>query len=196
MKKLIALVIAFAVLGLSWFYFTPHLALKSMKAAADAKNGAKLAEHVNFPVLRESLKTRLNTKLSERASKEGQSNPLSGLSSALFSKMVDPLVEKMVTPESLVAMMKGSASLLSKAPSDHPSKPAAKDSLPTGKGVSEKDRASGMKDAEQDISLSYESFNRFTAAVKKKTASDKPITLTLHREGFSTWKLVDVNFPL
>jgi Protein of unknown function (DUF2939) len=190
MKKLISIFIALALVGLAaWFYLTPHLTLRSIKAAADLKDGPQLAKHVNFPVLRESLKMRLNGKLSERASMQGPSNALSGLSSALFSKMVDPLVDKMVTPENLVSIVKGSASLFPKESSASKPKSNEGETIPPAKGAEPKERES-----EQEVSMSYESFNRFNALIKKKNSNEAPLILMLQREGLVSWKLVDVNF--
>jgi Protein of unknown function (DUF2939) len=186
MKKLFSLTAVLAVFALcGWFYFTPHLTLKSMKDAADSRNGEKLVEHVNFPLLREAIKARLNSKLSDRASKEGQTNPLSGLSTALFAKMVDPLVEKMLTPDNLMTVFKGNASALPMG------RPQGKD---RDQGKSEEEPKG--KESTQDISMGYESFNRFSASVKKKGSKDAPVTIHLQREGIVSWKLIDIDFPL
>ena len=186
MKKLFLLPVMLGVLALGvWFYFTPHLALKSMKDAAETKNGEKFVEHVNFPRLQEALKARLNSTLSERASKEGQTNPLSGLSAALFAKMVDPLVEKLVTPDNLIAAFKGNAPALPIG------RPQNKDS---GQGKSGEE-ATG-KDSSQDVSMSYVSFNRFSVSVMNKGSKDAPVTLLLQREGIGSWRLVDIDFPM
>lgn len=156
-----------------------------MKDAAESKNGEKLLGHVNFPLLREALKARLNSKLSERASKEGQTHPLSGLSTVLFAKMVDPLVDKLVTPNSLMAVLNGNPISL---PMGHP----PSNEQDRGKRG---DEAKG-KASSQEVSMSYESFNRFSASVKKRGSNDAPITLLMQREGIGSWKLIDIDFPL
>ncbi len=196
MKKLFSLSAFLAVFSLGvWFYFTPHLTLKSMKEAADGRNGEKLAGHVNFPLLRESLKARLNSRLSERASREGQINPLSGLSSALFAKMVDPLVEKMVTPDNLIAVIKGKSSAF---PAGRPqSKPEPGTPDQREDHDQEKDEAAAKgTESGQDVSMSYEGFNRFSASITKTGSKDAPVTLLLQREGLASWKLVDISFSI
>lgn len=156
-----------------------------MQEAAESKNGEKLAGHVNFPRLREALKARLNSKLSARVSKEAQTHPLSGLSTALVAKMVDPLIEKMVTPNSLMAVFNGNTSALPLG------RPQRKEQDPGKNGEEAK-----SQESIQEVSMSYESFNRFTASVKKRDSNDAPITLLMQREGIASWKLIDIDFPL
>jgi Protein of unknown function (DUF2939) len=194
MKKPFPLILALIALLISvWFYFTPHLTLKNMKSAVDNKSVEQLAEYVDFPRLRESLKVRLNTKLGERATREGQSReglspPLSGLSGALFSKMVDPMVDTLITPTSLMAILKGGAMALSKPAPDSQGESGSKrsDKVPN---------ASLRAESIQDVSMSYEGFNRFSATVKKTGSNDAPLTIYLQRQGLVTWKLVDVSLP-
>jgi hypothetical protein len=84
MKTKTKLSAAFLLIAVStWFYFTPHLAAKEMKSAADAKDAAKLSSYVNFPVLKENLKARFNAKVAAVVSKDKSANSVGALGSAM-----------------------------------------------------------------------------------------------------------------
>ena len=54
--KAIAGVLALTVAAVGgYWYYSPHLALKSMQTAAQEKDADKFNEHVDYPKLRESF---------------------------------------------------------------------------------------------------------------------------------------------
>lgn len=48
----IALPLLIAVLAI-WLFFTPHLAFRGMRAAAEARDAEKLSSYINYPGLKE-----------------------------------------------------------------------------------------------------------------------------------------------
>lgn len=98
----------------TWFYFTPHLAVSGMKSAAEAKDAAKLSRYVNFPALKESLKADFNAKLASEVAKETDGNLFAVLGAALAAAFINPMIDALVTPESLAMMMKGDKPQLAK----------------------------------------------------------------------------------
>jgi hypothetical protein len=165
---------AFLLIAVStWFYFTPHLAAKEMKSAADAKDAAKLASYVNFPVLKENLKTRFTAKVAAGVTKDKSANPVGALGSAMVGAFVNPMVDALVTPENLAKMMEAS-------------KPQA------GKS----DEQTKSSDSDADVSTYYESFNRFVVKVKKKGSKEEPVGLVFNRDGLFSWKLADLQLSL
>jgi hypothetical protein len=173
---IIALIIAFG----TWFYFTPYLAVDGMKSAAEAKDAARLSSYVNFPALRNSLKATFHAKLVSNARKTRNDSFFSALGSAMAVAFVNPVIEALyinpmidtyVTPASLARMMKG----------ENP-----------------QSRTGGTqsKPAEPDISMSYESFDRFVVNVKKKGSTKKPVGLVFNRDGLFSWKLSALRLPI
>ncbi len=164
----------FAVIAFStWFYFTPHLAVSGMKSAAEAKDAAKLSGYVNFPSLKESLKANFNAKLASVVAKEADGNPFGALAGLLVAAFINPMIDALVTPESLAMMMRGEKPQLNMNTAQ--SKPSESDS---------------------DTSMSYESFDRFVVTFKKKGSADEAMGLVFNRDGMFSWKLSALRLPM
>jgi hypothetical protein len=157
----------------TWFYFTPHLAAKGLKSAAEAQDSAKLSSYVNFPALKESLKANFNAKLASEVTKEKGNNPFSALGSAMAAAFINPMIDALVTPESLAMMMKGNKPQSTKKPEQMKS-----------------------SDADAEVSTAYESFDRFVVKVKKKGTTEEPLGLVFNREGMFSWKLSALRLPM
>jgi len=156
-----------------WFFFTPHLAVSAMKSAAEAHDSAKLSSYVNFPALKENLKATFNAKLASEVTKEKDGNPFAALGAAMAAALINPMIDALVTPESLAMMMKGD------------------------KPQSEKNSAPSTQ-AEQpaDTTMSYESFDRFVVTVKKKDETGEPVDLVFNRDGMFSWKLSAIRLSI
>lgn len=137
-----------------------------MKSAAEARDAARLADYVNFPALKESLKGSVNAKIAASTSKEMAGNPFGAPGMALAAAMIGPMVDALVTPENLSLMMKGSK--------PQPGRPAEE---------------SKSNDADVNVSMSYETFDRFVVTVGKKGATETPIGFVFLRDGLISWKL-------
>ena len=171
-KTKLSVAILFVVFT-TWFYFTPYLAVSGMKSAAEAKDAAKLSGYVNFPAVKESLKASFNAKLASQVAKEKDGNPFGALGAALAAAFINPMIDALVTPESLAMMMKGDKSQPAKTAAQ--SKPAESDA---------------------DTSMAYESFDRFVVTVKKRGSTDEPLGLVFNREGTFSWKLSSLRLPI
>lgn len=170
----IATTVIAAVVGV-WFYFTPYIAANNMKKAAEANDSATLSSYINFPSLKESLKANFNAMLATEVVKSKDSNPFEALGAALAAAFINPMIDALVTPESLAMMMQGN-----------------KPDLEKGAARTEK-KPSGASDTE--MTMGYESFDRFAVSVKKKGDADDPVTFVFHREGLLTWKLASLRLP-
>ncbi|WP_417069815.1 DUF2939 domain-containing protein [Niveibacterium terrae] len=171
-KIKISIAALFVVLGVG-FFFTPYLAVNSLRSAAEARDAEKLASHVDFPALKESLKATFNARLAAEVAKGKQGNAFSALGAAMAAAFINPMIDALVTPESLAMMMKGA-------------KPqSGKDGVP-----------SKESDPGADISMSYESFNRFVVAVKARGEAEEPVVFVFNRDGIIFWKLSAIRLPL
>ena len=163
-----------AIASATWFYFTPHLVAQEMASAAAERNAAKLSRHINFPSLRDSVKAGISAKMASELVLNGNpDNPFAALGLALGTALVNPVVDAVVTPEGVAAIMRG------ERPMDQ-------------KGANGK--STGNK-SDIDTSIHYESFDRFVVAVKKAGLSDDPFLLVFHRDGIFGWKLSELRFP-
>jgi hypothetical protein len=177
MAKLVKVLIGFALLAVvGWFFASPYLAVKNMKDAADKRDAATLSSYVNYPALKENLKASFSASMNAKAT-EKSDNPLAGFGATLASAFMGPMIDAIVTPDSLAAMMRGQ-------------KPKA------AGGASEpatQDVATEKKSA-PDVQLGYESLNRFVVRVSPKDKPEQKTALVFLREGWS-WKLNAVELP-
>lgn len=171
-KIKLSIIIILVAFG-TWLYFTPYLAVNGMKAGAEAKDAAKLSSYVNFPALKESLKASFHAKLASGAAKKPEGNPFGAVGAALAVAFVNPMIDALVTPESLAMIMKG----------DKPQ--------PIQNAAQSKPSESGT-----ETSMSYESFDRFVVSVKKKGETGEPLGLVFNRDGLFSWKLSALRLPL
>ena len=111
-KKLFLALLGVAVLlvllgGGSYVYFSPHLALREIEAAAKRHDTSALSERVNFPAVRASLKQQIKARIDQGA--QQSTNPFAALGSALAGALTDPAVDALVTPDNVAAMLRGEA---------------------------------------------------------------------------------------
>jgi hypothetical protein len=173
----IGAVVVLLVAVSGWYYYTPYLAVKNMRAAAESKDSATLSRYINFPSVRESLKASLNAKMLSEMAKKQEGNPFAALGAAFAMALVGPMVEAMVTPEALAMMMKGE-------------KPSLEKSKPTAT------TASATSESDTETSMSYENFDQFVVSTRKKGATDDPVALVFQREGLFSWRLSAIRLPL
>jgi len=174
-KSIASILFAIAAIASAvWFYFTPHLVAQEMASAAAERNAAKLSRHINFPSLRDSVKAGISAKMASELVLNGNpDNPFAALGLALGTALVNPIVDAIVTPEGVAAIMRG------EQPMD---KSGAK-----GKPADSK--------SDVETAVHYESLDRFVVAVKKTGSSKDPLMLVFHRDGIFGWKLSELRFP-
>ncbi len=160
-----AIVIAVLCVG---FYFTPHIAVNSMKSAVEARDAARFSQYVDYPALRESLKRELTAKLVGETQGKNK-DPFAAMGASMAAAFIDPAVDKLMTPEGLAMLMAGGK----EAPAKRNKK------------------APGPK-AEIDMAMAYESFNKFIVALWEKDKQNDAVQLVFNRDGFFSWKLAAV----
>ncbi len=105
----------------------PYLALNGIRDGIVAEDEAALAAHIDFPVLRESMKEQIAAAMTARMEERSGGDPEMIAMGKLFaSKMVEVMVDKIATPAGLAMMTstKGAEERLNK------------DNVLTGLGVS------------------------------------------------------------
>jgi len=169
-----------------WFYFTPHLAVESMRDAANAKDAPKLSRYIDFPAVRESVKATFTAKMMSEMAKTGSSdnNPFAALGVVLATAMIGPMVDVMITPEGMAMMMKGEKPT--------PAKVASQAKQPNPQSVAVQDAG----DPQIETSMFYEGFDQFVVTMKKVGSTDDPIGFVMQRRGLFSWKVTSIRLPL
>lgn len=102
----LAIVVLIATVG-GWYVASPAYAMSQLKSAAETGDADQLEERIDFPKVRESLKSQLRAVMAREIAKpELQDNPFGKLGAMVAMGMVDGMVEGFVTPESISEMIK------------------------------------------------------------------------------------------
>lgn len=175
---------AVAVLALllgAYWYASPYLALRTLQAAAKARDADRLNEHVDYPRLRESLKGQFSAKLArEMGGDAGSHDALGQLGAALGTTLGmalgDRLIDALVQPEMVMRALT-EAELRPRMGHDKP-----------GEG----------SPAEPAVTWTSERVNLNTLVVYGHRQADAPedrLGLVFERSGFADWKLTEIRLP-
>lgn len=171
MKKWVGLIaVAILVVG-GYFIASPYLAASALKTAAIEGDGDSLETSVDFPAVRESLKSQMTIALNEKMQNDPEmsANPFSGLAMLMVPKIVDQAIDVYVTPEGLAQLAQGK-------------KPKA-DNAPASDGTS------------TEFEYEWVSIDRFRVTPKTVDGESTPPSLLFERRGFSDWKLIRLELP-
>jgi Protein of unknown function (DUF2939) len=168
-----------ALAVVAWVYLTPYLAARSLHSAVDARDAARIADHVNFPELRQSMKAGLLAKMTGATAAKGDEASVL-LGSAFANVLISPMVDAMVSPEGLAKLLNGEKQAPVKTQSPPPQDADKTDDKDSGKDMQR--------------SMGYETLNRFVVTFTKPTESQS-ISLVFTREGALTWKLSGLRLP-
>ena len=152
-----------------WMYFTPHIALRRIQAAAERGDSRELAELVDFPALRNSVKDEIRGAVSRSVSSD-PGNPFGAVGGMIAGALAGPVVETVVTPSGIAALTHGQR--------------------PSEDGETTDD---GNWRENVRIDRGYEGMNRFVVTYREPDSRDERVSLVLTREGLG-WKLTGVRF--
>lgn len=169
-KKLVGAIVAILVLVAGIYIGSPYWAVHSLKTAAIEANTDKLDAAVDFPSVRESLKSQFSAALMTKMTTdpEMKGNPFAGLGAMLVPAMVNRMVDAFVTPEGMAAMIRGQ-------------KPGE------AKKVSENPNIASTTE--------YVGLDRFRVRLRNVANNQEGPSLLMERRGFATWKLIKVEMP-
>ncbi|MBY0238196.1 MAG: DUF2939 domain-containing protein [Burkholderiaceae bacterium] len=174
MTRLLKLAIPAIVLAAgAWLYATPYLAVNGMRSAAQARDAQRLSGYIDFATVKENLKGTLNAKITGNA--RASDNPLAAMGAALGAMLINPMVDRLVTPQAIAEIMKGNPPAL------------------TGNGHGQGGGAPA--EARAETTLGYEGMNHFLVSVRKQGDDSEPVTMVLRRDGLAAWKLVALRLP-
>lgn len=167
---LAAIVVAVTSVGGYWYY-SPYLALKNMREAAQSKDAEAFNAHVDYPKVRESLKGQFSAIMADTM---GASEPGAAAFGAMLGMaLVNQMVEVLVRPEMVMRAMEQG---------DIKKEPGPTDTTETA-----------AEDKKQlDWKLERFGVNKVIAYSQE---SGKPINkdfgVVFERSGFADWKLTE-----
>jgi hypothetical protein len=151
-----------------WFVRAPYSTLEAIKVAAERRDLPELNRLVDFPSLKSSVKVMVMESVEEEAGK--RKAPGGGFMALLAGALASPVVDAMVTPESLALMFSGN--------------------LPKRGGASGQS-ASGATPKEVDITKDWDGLSRAKVTIRPRGEKVLGLSFVMHREGFS-WRLVAI----
>jgi hypothetical protein len=175
MKKLAAVAAALLLAFAAWIAAGPWLTIHAMRGAIEADDAAALAEQVDFPALRASLKRQFADRIVRAAGAEAQSSVLGALAIRVATGAGSMAVDALANPLGLTALVQGRSAW----------RAAVGDVAPPDPGQPEPRPFEGAE-------YRYESLSRFTATLRDDAG--RPVVFVLGRQGLR-WKLVDVRLP-
>ena len=161
----------------AWTASGPWRAMAGIHRAVEAGDAQALARHVDFPALRASLKPQVQDRIVRAAGGDAQAGPFAAFGLGVATGLAGGLVDAMVTPAGLGAIMEGRKvwDRLGNVP------PGA----PSGTPAADADAAPGPR-------LRLESPSRASAVVTLDDGSE--LTLVLARRGLQ-WRLTEIRLP-
>lgn len=170
LSTLLVLAVLFAGV---WVYFTPYLALNKLQKAARQGDQQAMAELVDFPSLRESVKGNVASAV-EHSVGRGR-NPLGVLGGILAGAVASPVVDAVVTPQGIAALTEGVR--------------------PGARRNGDADGSSGVRVKDVKVRRGYEDFDHFAVHFVDKNNGHERMALVLRREGLVHWRLSGVRLP-
>ena len=177
MRKWLILAVLLLASLLAWVAAGPWLTMHAIGKAVREEDHAALSRHVDFPLLRASLKDQAGDRLARSIGIERQSGWLGALGATVANELAGGAIELMVTPYGLGALMEG-RKVWNRASGLPPPRTEA--------------GAAARPDPWRNAERRYESTSRFTATVH--TDDGAPLVFVLTRQGIR-WKLSDIRLP-
>jgi hypothetical protein len=168
-----------------WFVAAPYLSAQALQSALVKGDGDAAIQKINFPLLRESLKTQMGQYITQQA--QTSKDPNAAASMVMAQAMMGPMVDGFVTPEMLKMTLKGQTPQIPGMKTE-PSSPESKKNPFEG-------LQNSNPDEKPEVSMGYANPNRFLVKVADKKDNTKKITLVFGREGLD-WKLSEVKLPM
>lgn len=91
----------------AYVYAMPFITVYQIRLSLEQRDPAALAEHVDFPQLRENVKTQISAAMMRKMGENLLQNPLGTFALGLGSKVTDSLVDVMVTPAGVTRLLTG-----------------------------------------------------------------------------------------
>lgn len=175
-----------AALVIAGYFASPILALQGLTAAAKAGDKARLESAVDFPAVRESLKSQLKASMTRKLEEDPKlrDNPFAAFGQMLLVGVVDKAVETYATPDAIANMV---------ATNEPPKNIGA---TPGGPIVEQPQPEVKKAKSDTEVHYGYVDLDHFRATYRDpKDGDQEPFGLVLERRGLFKWKLVKIELP-
>lgn len=181
-KAIVAVaVVVFAGVA-AYSYASPWITLKTFREDAVAGKAERMNDYVEFPALRESLRTQIQSLLTEQLAKDGKENPFAGLAMLMANAIIEPLVSTVASPSGIVKLVQGKEQS-TEATGLPPMTPGA--SAPNSTPVKSAETQKAFQGKTR-----YDGWSRVIVQADDYKQGDP--YLVLRREGLFSWKMVDL----
>lgn len=180
MKKLLALLVVALLAVVAYGAAGPFLTMRSIQSSVQRGDTRSLERHVDFELVRSSVRAQLEDYLARRLADPETPSELRRIGARITRDMTGGVVEMLVTPAGIGAVLQG-RSIVRRVMGLPPERTAAGAPAPTAF-----DPLAGAQ-------YRYESTDRFTATVQN--ADGAPVVFVFSREGLA-WQLTDVRLPI
>lgn len=174
--------IAVAVIAATagYWYASPYLALKQMRAAAERHDAETFNDYVDYPRLRQSLKGQMAAALTEKATRASNDSEraAAALGAGLANAFGGALVDAMVRPEVVIRLMTQA-------------KPGSSSSAGVVRSPSSKDDVNWTVQRLGMNKMVVYGTDKEDAA----TPDDQKAGAVFERTGFANWKLTELRLP-
>ena len=168
-------------------YFGPHWTVYRMRSAIENKDARELSSYVDYPSLRESLKVQLLMLFDrETGASSGKQTPFAALGQVLVVGMTNAVVDALVTPAGVLAMMEEGKVKTPAPGAPAPTSPNGKQPAP---GAQPEPQPSGHA---PKYKLQYVDFSTVRIRAQDETAG----AFVLQRRNLFQWKLAEVELPM
>lgn len=186
MRKLYVIVALVVVAGIGAYFGSPYWTIYQIRSAAEAGEGDRLAGYVDFPAVRESVKTQLATSMQkELNAPDMKNNPFAALGQSLAVGLVNTMVDAMITPEGVANMIR----------SGHASKTAAAATSPPATTATPASTPPVASEERPKLRQGYEGLNVFKAAMLDPNSGEDLLEAVLTRQGIFSWRLTAIRMP-
>lgn len=175
-KRILPALAAALLAGVAaYWYWSPYLAMRELRDAAVAADAGRFNERVDFPKVRESLKSQFAARL-----QPGGANAGNNLGSLLAGVLIDKLIDTAVRPEAIMfAMREGKFKI------GNENGGSAEDGQDTG----ERRKTVWHTERQGTDTILFRGEREGDGARKDTMA------LVMQRRGFADWKLTDIRLP-
>ena len=167
----IFVLVLLSVLGVAGYVATgPYRTLATLRRALNQSDSALLAQCVDFPTLRQNLKTQLMARANSGVNSLVPSGILSQIAGGIAGTVIDTTVETFVTPGGINRLLAGAT--------------LAANAVPSAGGVAPPNQL-------ENASGSFDSVNTFSVAVPAASTS---VVIELSRSGLD-WQVTNIRLP-
>jgi hypothetical protein len=169
--------LSLSVLFLAYLIGSPYIAYYQLRSAADNEDAQAMQANVDFPALRDSAKREITRSLAASAGGSSEAhNPFAAAGEALGSLFVDRIVDRMITPDGIIAMIRQGRVRAAVAPAGAAAAPPP--STPPA------------------FSMKYVSWDTFQVQIEEPNAAgqERAFSLILCRSGIG-WKVCRLQLP-